>query len=464
MALTRMPAGPKLERGDLHQHRRPRLRRAVRAHADSRLHRVEAGGDHDRARALHGAGRVLDREEGTHEADVDDTRPVVDLRVDDAGARPDAGIGERDIEPTEALDGDGHQALHVTLDGHVARSRRQRSADLRVQRVERLLVPIADHDRGALANEPAGGREPDAGGAARDHGDLALQATARGIRLHQLPLESLALTVGGRLFSVRSTALRPGRAARRGGVGQHHMQFWKLLFSPRREGGPMDFQPIDADNHYYEPLDAFTRHLDPKYRARGVRPVQEGTHTQLLVGGRVNQFVPNPTFDPIIVPGCLDPLFRGQIPEGVDPRTLMQTEPMRSEYRDRDERVRSPRVAGSRVGDPLPDPGLRGRGSAPPGHPCHDGHPVGLQPVARGRLGLRLPGSPDRGADDLARRSRRGTRGGRLPHRAWRSDGARPARSRPRAQRKFAVPRPQVPRSGVGAARRGVDPRRVPPR
>jgi predicted TIM-barrel fold metal-dependent hydrolase len=102
----------------------------------------------------------------------------------------------------------------------------------------------------------------------------------------------------------------------------------------------MDFQPIDADNHYYEPLDAFTRHLDRKFRSRGVRPVQEGTHTQILVGGRVNQFVPNPTFDPIIVPGCLDPLFRGQIPDGVDPASLMKVEPMRSEYRDRDERVR----------------------------------------------------------------------------------------------------------------------------
>ena len=27
-----------------------------------------------------------------------------------------------------------------------------------------------------------------------------------------------------------------------------------------------DFAPIDADNHYYEPLDAFTRHLDPKFK------------------------------------------------------------------------------------------------------------------------------------------------------------------------------------------------------
>jgi predicted TIM-barrel fold metal-dependent hydrolase len=101
----------------------------------------------------------------------------------------------------------------------------------------------------------------------------------------------------------------------------------------------MDARPIDADNHYYESLDAFTRHLDKAFRQRGVRPVQDGKRVALLVGGKVNQFVPNPTFDPIIVPGCLDPLFRGQIPEGVDPRTLMQTEPLRAEYQDRDKRI-----------------------------------------------------------------------------------------------------------------------------
>ncbi len=101
----------------------------------------------------------------------------------------------------------------------------------------------------------------------------------------------------------------------------------------------LGFQPIDADNHYYEPLDAFTRHLDPKFKNRGVKPVQDGKHVQLLMGGKVNRFIPNPTFDPIIVPGCLDPLFRGQIPEGVNPASLMQVEPLRSEYRDRDRRV-----------------------------------------------------------------------------------------------------------------------------
>ena len=102
----------------------------------------------------------------------------------------------------------------------------------------------------------------------------------------------------------------------------------------------MDARPIDADNHYYEPLDAFTRHLDKEFEDRGVRPVQDGKRVRAArSAGKVNRFVPNPTFDPIIVPGCLDPLFRGQIPEGVDPRTLMQVEPLRAEYQDRDRRL-----------------------------------------------------------------------------------------------------------------------------
>jgi len=102
-----------------------------------------------------------------------------------------------------------------------------------------------------------------------------------------------------------------------------------------------DVRPVDADNHYYETLDAFTRHLDKRFRERGVKPVQDGKRVKILIGGKVNGFIPNPTFDPIIVPGCLDPLFRGQIPEGVDPRTLMQVEPLgeHPEYQDRDQRL-----------------------------------------------------------------------------------------------------------------------------
>src|SRR5438309_1490064 len=39
-----------------------------------------------------------------------------------------------------------------------------------------------------------------------------------------------------------------------------------LVARERREATMgLDFAPIDADNHYYEPLDAFTRYLDPKF-------------------------------------------------------------------------------------------------------------------------------------------------------------------------------------------------------
>lgn len=104
---------------------------------------------------------------------------------------------------------------------------------------------------------------------------------------------------------------------------------------------PAGQRPVDADNHYYESLDAFTRHLDRKFRFRGVRVVEEGRHTEMVIGGTVNNFIPNPTFDPVIVPGCLDLQFRGQIPEGVDPRTLTKVEPIHPEYRDRDARIRT---------------------------------------------------------------------------------------------------------------------------
>ncbi|MGH3560132.1 MAG: amidohydrolase family protein, partial [Mycobacterium sp.] len=105
--------------------------------------------------------------------------------------------------------------------------------------------------------------------------------------------------------------------------------------------GNLSYQAIDADNHYYEPLDAFTRHLDKNFRKRGVQMVSDGRHTQAVIGDRVNRFIPNPTFDPIIVPGCLDLLFRGEIPEGVDPASLMKVERLdkHPEYQNRDARI-----------------------------------------------------------------------------------------------------------------------------
>ena len=190
------------------------------------------------------------------------------------------------------------------------------------------------------------------------------------------------------------------------------------------------YRAVDADNHYYETLDAFTRHLDTEFRAaRRAGRCSEGTHTLLLVGGKLNRFIPNPTFDPIIVPGCLDLLFRGQIPEGVDPRTLMQVEPLRAEYQDRDARLAVMDEQGLEAVAAVPDPRLRHRAGAARRHPRDDGEPVGVQPLARGRLGLLVPGPHHRGADALARRSRRArsrsSTGCSSAARAWCTSGPR---------------------------------------
>jgi predicted TIM-barrel fold metal-dependent hydrolase len=101
----------------------------------------------------------------------------------------------------------------------------------------------------------------------------------------------------------------------------------------------LDYRPIDADNHYYEPLDCFTRYQDPAMKRRGVQVLRDGKRAYVVIAGKVNRFIPNPTFDPVIVPGCTELLFRGQIPEGVDPKSLSKVEPIHPEYRDRDKRL-----------------------------------------------------------------------------------------------------------------------------
>ena len=50
----------------------------------------------------------------------------------------------------------------------------------------------------------------------------------------------------------------------------------------------LTFRPVDADQHYYEKIDSCTRHLDPKFKDRGIQIVEQGTHKLLLAGDRMN--------------------------------------------------------------------------------------------------------------------------------------------------------------------------------
>jgi predicted TIM-barrel fold metal-dependent hydrolase len=97
---------------------------------------------------------------------------------------------------------------------------------------------------------------------------------------------------------------------------------------------------FDADHHYYEAEDAFIRHVDPRMRGRCMQWAEVDGRKRLMVGGKINRFIPNPTFDPVAQPGCLDQFFRGRNPEGKSMRELFgRLEPIRPAYRDRDARL-----------------------------------------------------------------------------------------------------------------------------
>ncbi|HEY8523662.1 MAG TPA: amidohydrolase family protein [Acidimicrobiales bacterium] len=103
----------------------------------------------------------------------------------------------------------------------------------------------------------------------------------------------------------------------------------------------VDFAAFDADNHYYEATDAFTRHLDPRFRKRGIQWAEIDGKARLLAGGRICRFIPNPTFDPIARPGSLDLYFRGKQPASDIREAFGDLERIADhpEYRDRDARL-----------------------------------------------------------------------------------------------------------------------------
>ena len=105
----------------------------------------------------------------------------------------------------------------------------------------------------------------------------------------------------------------------------------------------LDFGVFDADNHYYEAEDAFTRHIDRSMAKRCMQWATVDGKTRLLVGGRVNKFIPNPTFDPIARPGSLEDYFRGRNTEGRDIVEMFgDLEPLADHpgYRDRAARLK----------------------------------------------------------------------------------------------------------------------------
>ncbi len=99
------------------------------------------------------------------------------------------------------------------------------------------------------------------------------------------------------------------------------------------------WRAFDADNHYYEAMDAFTRHIEPEYARRAMQWAEVGGKTRLLVGGKINRFIPDPTFSKLARPGALEEYFRGTAGGSVK-ELFGELEPVRPAYRERDERLK----------------------------------------------------------------------------------------------------------------------------
>lgn len=102
----------------------------------------------------------------------------------------------------------------------------------------------------------------------------------------------------------------------------------------------LGYTPFDCDNHYYEAVDAFTRHVDPAMQPRCVQWAEVNGRRYHLVGGKISNAVVNPTWDPIALPGALHNYFRGN-PDGTNIADMLrEREPLPRYYvDDRDARV-----------------------------------------------------------------------------------------------------------------------------
>ncbi|APH02416.1 amidohydrolase family protein [Janibacter hoylei] len=101
----------------------------------------------------------------------------------------------------------------------------------------------------------------------------------------------------------------------------------------------VDYPIYDADQHYYEPADCISRHLDPKYRGIVRWADIEGRKT-VLINGRQLTVVPNPTYDPVAEPGSLETYFRSENFEGKELRDMVTMQSIQPEYRNRDARIK----------------------------------------------------------------------------------------------------------------------------
>jgi len=100
-----------------------------------------------------------------------------------------------------------------------------------------------------------------------------------------------------------------------------------------------DFPLFDADNHYYEPRDAFTRYIEPKHRELAIHvETDEQGREQLWIGKRLFTFLERRDFDTTIKPGSLREMLRNLTKESSDYSEVRER--VQPEYVNREARLR----------------------------------------------------------------------------------------------------------------------------
>ena len=100
----------------------------------------------------------------------------------------------------------------------------------------------------------------------------------------------------------------------------------------------VDYGLFDADQHYYEAHDCLTRHLDPKFR-NVIKWADIGGRTTMLINAKQLTVVPNPTYDPVGVPGSLEVYFRAENHDARELRDIIEMQGIQPEYQNREARI-----------------------------------------------------------------------------------------------------------------------------
>ena len=102
----------------------------------------------------------------------------------------------------------------------------------------------------------------------------------------------------------------------------------------------LGYPVYDADQHYYEPRDAFTRYLPREHTSALKWVTSDDKRTHLLVGGKLFTMISNPTFDPVARPGALVDYLKARNTSGATGKEIAgKLERLRPEYLDRDARI-----------------------------------------------------------------------------------------------------------------------------